>query len=553
MKRKILWIILIILILLFIFVNVVYIYNKINGNSNQENVFTTSLLDKQKQRDIEIDKIKKDKKYTFDNPKVINNPYYVSPLTSIIIFNTKEETPIKVKINDQEEISYSSTKEHVIPILGLKPGIDNKIVISDGNNTNEVIIKTDEYNVSSELIKENNDNNIMLVSYYQKIEGYNNKMDLIWYLDGNYGGKIVKLNNGHFLIGETINNSTTYHKILEMDYLGKIYTCYELDKNYSTDMTLKDKNLLYVTEDRMNIIELNLATNEIVRQINVSSLIGNNEFLINNIYYYNNSIIVNLGNQIISLDNNTLEIKYKSSFENDMISDVTLINDKIALFQTGYNNEIINDCNLINNIKSSISLYNSELQLDEQLLLPYFSYKQGSIINDDGKNYILIGNEFYDNNLCKIQDEAEFRSRILVYQDNEIIFNGTISNLYQYLNVENFNDIKDVNTTNYKLFNNQNSYIEIEIGDIKEKINNAMESAYNYEIDSSFFTFNGIMRDDDEAYILFVVNNKAYKYVIKEKNKDVNNIINISNLKGKADIYLVMNDYYYILGKGLNL
>ena len=34
------------------------------------------------------------------------------------------------------------------------------------------------------------------------------------------------------------------------------------------------------------------------------------------------------------------------------------------------------------------------------------------------------------------------------------------------------------------------------------------------------FTFNGIMRDDDEAYLLFVIGNKGYKYVIKEKKVD---------------------------------
>lgn len=553
MKRKILWIILIILILLFVLVNFVYIYNVINGNNNnQENIVDTSLLDMQKQRDFEIDKLKKDKKYTLDNPKVINNPYYISPLTSIIIFNTNNEVPIYVKINDQEEITYSSTKEHVIPILGLKPGVDNKIIISDGNNTNEIMITTDEYKVNSELLKESNDNNIMLVSYYQKIEGYNNNMDLVWYLDGNYGGKIVRLNNGHFLIGETINNSTTYHKILEMDYLGKIYKVYDLDKNYSTDMALKDNNLLYVTEDRMNIIELNLATNEIVRQINVASIVENNEISINNIYY-NNNIIINLGDQIILLDDNTLEIKYRSSFENNLISDITLIDDNLAVFETGYNGEIINDCNLFDNIKSSVSLYDGELQLYDQILLPYFSYKLGSIVDDDEKKYILMGNEFFDNNLCQTQEQAEVRSRILVYENDDIIFDGTISNLYQYLNVTNFNDIQKVDTTNYQLFSKISSYTKIEVNDIQKKLNEAEQSAYSYEIDSNFFTFNGIMRDDDEAYILFVKNDKAYKYIIKEKNSDINSIIDISNLKGKFDIYLVMNNYYYILGNNLNL
>lgn len=72
MKRKILWVVLIIFILLFVIVNVIYIYNRfIIGNNLEKNMVSTSLLDRQKQIDMEIDKLKKDGKYTINNPKII--------------------------------------------------------------------------------------------------------------------------------------------------------------------------------------------------------------------------------------------------------------------------------------------------------------------------------------------------------------------------------------------------------------------------------------------------------------------------------------------------
>ena len=555
MKKKILWGLLIVVVLLFIGVNVIYIYNKfIVVDNDGSNMVGNSLLDRQKERDLEIDKLKKDKQYTIDNPKIINNPYEISPLTSIVIFKTNDEVEIRVKVNDQEESVFPKTKEHVIPILGLKAKFDNKVVISDGDKQKELTITTDAYDSSSELVLKDNSTMIKLVSYYQKVEGYNQNMDLVWYLDGNYGGKLLKLDNGHFLIGESINGSNTYQKILEMDYLGKIYASYTLPKGYSTDMTMIDNRLLYISEDRNSIIELDLSNNEIIREIDMASIIDSNDYLISNVYYNDNSIIVNLGDKIIVLDDESLTVKENIDTGGN-ISDINLINDKLAFFETGFQGEEISDCTAIGGVKSKINLYNTEFNLDSSYDLPSFSYMLGSMVSDEDNIYVLLGNELYDNNLCKKQDEMKVRSRILIYNNDEIIFNGIVNDMYQYLNIINFREIKEVDTTNYEIFDNNGSvsYEEINVNEIREELDNASSSAYSYEIDSNMFTFNGIMRDDDEAYLLFVIGDKGYKYVIKEKGKDINNMIDIANLSGEANIYLVMNNYYYILAENLSL
>lgn len=554
MKKKILWGLLIVVVLLFIGVNVIYIYNQFIVDDDGSNMVGNSLLDRQKERDLEIDKLKKDKQYTIDNPKIFNNPYEISPLTSIVIFNTNDEVEIRVKVNDQEESVFPKTKEHVIPILGLKAKFDNKVVISDGDKQKELTITTDAYDSSSELVLKDNSTMIKLVSYYQKVEGYNQNMDLVWYLDGNYGGKLLKLDNGHFLIGESINGSNTYQKILEMDYLGKIYASYALPKGYSTDMTMIDNRLLYISEDRNSIIELDLSNNEIIREIDMASIIDSNDYLISNVYYNDNSIIVNLGDKIIVLDDESLTVKENIDTGGN-ISDINLINDKLAFFETGFQGEEISDCTAIGGVKSKINLYNTEFNLDSSYDLPCFSYMLGSMVSDEDNIYVLLGNELYDNNLCKKQDEMKVRSRILVYNNDEIIFNGIVNDMYQYLNIINFREIKEVDTTNYEIFDNNSSvsYEEINVNEIREELDNASSSAYSYEIDSNMFTFNGIMRDDDEAYLLFVIGDKGYKYVIKEKGKDINNMIDIANLNGEANIYLVMNNYYYILAENLSL
>ena len=102
------------------------------------------IVETQKHVDEQISKFMNDKSYTLNNPKVIVNPYKLTPLTAIVLFNTKEETSIKVTINGKFTTTVESTKSHAIPIYGLYAGVDNTVLLEDDKgNTKELTIKTE--------------------------------------------------------------------------------------------------------------------------------------------------------------------------------------------------------------------------------------------------------------------------------------------------------------------------------------------------------------------------------------------------------------------------
>lgn len=85
--------------------------------------------------------------YTLDNPNIILNPYNISPLSAIIIFETKTEEEANIVVKGKDENStykntFQKTKFHYIPVLGLYPDYNNEIIITCGNKTKKFTIKT---------------------------------------------------------------------------------------------------------------------------------------------------------------------------------------------------------------------------------------------------------------------------------------------------------------------------------------------------------------------------------------------------------------------------
>ena len=89
-----------------------------------------------------------DSYYTVDNPKIIVNPYGISPLSALIIFTTHDLTTPTVTIHGKtDKTTYTHTftpaKQHILPIYGLYPGTENKVTISINNKKYQYNIKTD--------------------------------------------------------------------------------------------------------------------------------------------------------------------------------------------------------------------------------------------------------------------------------------------------------------------------------------------------------------------------------------------------------------------------
>ena len=93
------------------------------------------------------------KGYTIDNPKIIKDPYKASPLTALILFETKTKVSPKVTIKGKDinttfTHNFKSSKEHYLEIYGLYPDKENEIEIEYKEN-NQIVkkiikIKTDK-------------------------------------------------------------------------------------------------------------------------------------------------------------------------------------------------------------------------------------------------------------------------------------------------------------------------------------------------------------------------------------------------------------------------
>lgn len=98
--------------------------------------------------------------YTIDNPLVVLDPYSRSPLSALILFDTEEPSLISININGEMYCltGQDYAKRHAVPIYGLYPDYDNRVLISAENESGEMkkreeTIKTEKLPYSLEMTK----------------------------------------------------------------------------------------------------------------------------------------------------------------------------------------------------------------------------------------------------------------------------------------------------------------------------------------------------------------------------------------------------------------
>lgn len=206
-------------------------------NKELKNELNTQ-LEFQSEMDDKIKDIITNGDYTLENPCVLINPYGISPLSALIIFNTKNETSISVSINDEAVTTVKETKQHIIPIYGLYANANNIVKLTtDTNETKEVTILTEALNdniKSFDVAKSLKDKShlFMLGSLNKNnpsLRGFDHNNNLVFYLKF---GTISKANffTEHMQIAYNSNYKLTSNDQsikLELDYLGRIYAIYK--------------------------------------------------------------------------------------------------------------------------------------------------------------------------------------------------------------------------------------------------------------------------------------------------------------------------------------
>lgn len=343
-------IILIVLILTFTYINL----DDKNKNTKEVTV-VSSLIEKQEK----LEKKFNTKGYTIEKPNIILDPYGNSPLTALVLFETKEEVAPKVTIKGKDELStfthqFQKGKKHYLSIYGLYAGEENQIKIEYTEKGKEVVkeltIKTDALPDDMALPiyvnadKENLTNDLYF--YTPSSNGYTAAYDVNgdvrWYLSNNALWKVDKLKNGNLLLSteRLINNPYYMTGLYEMNMLGKIITEYSLKGGYHHDYyEMENGNLLISSDDFYNddgtvedyIVELDRKTGKIVKTFDLKDILnrqdGKSENWTAYDWFHNNSVWYDKKTNSITLSGRhqdaVINIDYKTEKLNWIIGDST--------------------------------------------------------------------------------------------------------------------------------------------------------------------------------------------------------------------------------------
>ena len=282
------------------------------GENEVENV--VSLMEKQIQDENKLEI----SGYTLDDPNVVLNPYEISPLTALVIFETDEKVSPEVTIHgDSDLTTYTHTfakgTEHYLPIYGLYAGRENKVTIKCGDEEKELTIKTDELpddfilptSVKKNESKLSNDLYFYTPSSSGYTAAYDVNGDVRWYLTESAIWEINRLDNGRLLVSTERLAEVPYYStgLYEMDMLGKIYTEYSLPGGYHHDYyEMENGNLLVASDDFNNdsgtvedyVVEIDRKTGNIVKTFDLKDILkmtdGKSENWIEYDWFHNNSV-----------------------------------------------------------------------------------------------------------------------------------------------------------------------------------------------------------------------------------------------------------------------
>lgn len=289
--------------------------------------------------------------YTIDDPKIIVNPYGVSPLTALVIFDTKDLTAPTVTIKGKDELTtynhtFKPSKHHMLPIYGLYANTNNEIIITINEVDYKIFVKTEklpkDFQVGKVVKKEpeflNNDLYFVTPSSKGYTAAYDTNGDVRWYLTEDYSWDIQRLDNGHILIGSNRLMEEPYYTtgLIEMDLLGKIYFEYKLPGGYHHDVfELEDGNLLVATNNFKNntvedyVVEIDRNTGKIVKTIDLTRILpideGLNDYSSSFDWFHNNSVWYDAKTNSITLSgrhtDSVVNIDYDTTEINWIIGD----------------------------------------------------------------------------------------------------------------------------------------------------------------------------------------------------------------------------------------
>ena len=254
--------------------------------------------------------------YTMEHPNIILDPYDISPLTALVIFETSDLTAPEVTVKGKDENTtftktFTPSKKHILPIYGLYPDTNNEVTIECNGKKNVFYIKTDplpeDFALPTKVVsnKEELGNELYFVTPSSDgyVAVYDVNGDVRWYLNESFTWDIKRLNNGNILLSSNRLINPPYYMtgLMEMDLLGKVYYEYTLPGGYHHDVfELENGNFIVASDNFENgtvedyIVEMDRKTGEIVKTIDLTKILpqdeGRNVNATDYDWFHNNSV-----------------------------------------------------------------------------------------------------------------------------------------------------------------------------------------------------------------------------------------------------------------------
>lgn len=247
-----------------------------------------------------------DNGYTWEEPIVIINPYKISPLTGLILFETPEDERVRITVKGKTKAAdivseLEPVSRHRVPVVGLYPGTENTVVlelVDEQGNVKE----SQELKVWAEELPENLRDSVEVVEssgesafgltavYGQKCKmpfAYDLNGDIRWYFEreaANYG--IYQMSDGRIIFQDITGYVPCQQKpqstnLYEMDCLGRAYRVYYIPGGNHHEVIEKEPggNLLVLTSSLKScyeekIVEIDRQTGEIVNELELGDIFG---------------------------------------------------------------------------------------------------------------------------------------------------------------------------------------------------------------------------------------------------------------------------------------
>ena len=244
--------------------------------------------------------------YTWEEPMVISNPYQISPLTAVVLFDTEDSCGVRFTVKGKTEAAdisgeVAAATSHRVPIIGLYPGMENTVVLelldSQGKTTDSQEIK-----ITTDALPENMQDVVTPVQtsgesafeltmvYGQRTHypfAYDCMGDIRWYMSretANYG--VFMLSNHRMIWQDPAGYVPSVHKpqttnMYEMDYLGRAYRMYYVSGGVHHEVIEKEPggNLLVLSSSMKAhvedvIQEIDRESGEVVDELNLKDIFG---------------------------------------------------------------------------------------------------------------------------------------------------------------------------------------------------------------------------------------------------------------------------------------